>query len=933
MKKRTTKPHLTKPTPAKEGRVRAKALPSAATGRSARDRHKLNSAYFASFVEASDDAIVTVSLDAHFQSWNPGAQRLFGYTPAEVIGKHVSILMPKDRLAEFRRNHAALTRGERLPRFETVRRRKDGTLIEVEWSVSPIMRNNRPVAIMALGRDISGVKRAERELRESEARLRAIFDQTASGIVQADLKGRIIFANPRFCETIGYSAAELLERTMRDVTHPDDLASSLAHFRKTAAEGTGFDIEKRYLHKDGSIVWVHNSVSAIVDAAGKPQSILAVSVDITSRKLAQEALHVSEERFRLALRNTRLTVFNQDRDLRHTWIYNPHPHFRPEDIVGKTDADLLPPEYAARLTALKRRVLETGVGTREEVSGLIDGVLCWWDLTLEPRRNATGEIIGITGAALDITERKRVENTLRASEERFRRYFELGLIGMAITSPTKGWVEVNDQMCETLGYERSELVKLTWAELTHPDDLAADLANFNRVLAGEIDGYSMEKRFIRKDGEVIHSTLSVKCLRCADGSVDDFLALVQDITARKRVKEALRQSHDLLAKLSRQVPGVIYQFRLFPDGRSCFPYASEGIWEMYEVTPEQVREDGSAVFAILHPDDYAGIVASIEESARTLKPWHYEYRVVLPKQGVRWRLGDSRPERLADGSTLWHGFITDVTGRKQVEEELRQLNAELEDRVARRTASLMTSTESLLASITALRQAKEDRRRLENEIIGISESERERIGQDLHDDLGQQLAGLRWLSSALEKNLKTRSAPETSAAARITELLNKALALTRNLARGLHPVPSEPDGLMAALDEISAHSSDLFGVRCRFTCRQPVHIWNPIAATHLYRIAQEAVTNAIKHGKAGHIQITLSSSRGKILLSLADDGTGFKEPGGENGIGVRIMNYRAETLGGSLVIRNRSNGGTRVLCTIPIPAEPDAIGKNTSATK
>jgi PAS domain S-box-containing protein len=148
--------------------------------------------------------------------------------------------------------------------------------------------------------------------------------------------------------------------------------------------------------------------------------------------------------------------------------------------------------------------------------------------------------------ARDITERKKFDEALLASEERFRSYFELGLIGMAITSPTKGCVEVNDEICRILGHGRSELLKLTWAELTYPEDLAADVANFQRVLAGEIDGYSMDKRWIRKDRSVIHTSISVRCVRGADGSVDYFLALLQDITARKEAEEALVNARNTL---------------------------------------------------------------------------------------------------------------------------------------------------------------------------------------------------------------------------------------------------------------------------------------------------------------------------------------------------------------------------------------------------
>ncbi len=134
---------------------------------------------------------------------------------------------------------------------------------------------------------------------------------------------------------------------------------------------------------------------------------------------------------------------------------------------------------------------------------------------------------------------KHAEEALRKSEERFRRYFELGLIGMAITSPEKGILEVNNEICRILGYERSEMLQMTWAALTHPDDLAADVVNFNGVMAGEIDGYAMDKKWVRKDGQVIDATISVKCVRNDDGSIGYFLALLQDITARKRAEAEL----------------------------------------------------------------------------------------------------------------------------------------------------------------------------------------------------------------------------------------------------------------------------------------------------------------------------------------------------------------------------------------------------------
>jgi signal transduction histidine kinase len=151
-------------------------------------------------------------------------------------------------------------------------------------------------------------------------------------------------------------------------------------------------------------------------------------------------------------------------------------------------------------------------------------------------------------------------------------------------------------------------------------------------------------------------------------------------------------------------------------------------------------------------------------------------------------------------------------------------------------------------------------------------------------------------------------------------MLDKALALTRSLSHGLQPVMPEAGGLMAALRALVERSSELFKVQCRFACRRRVHVHDPAIATHLYRIAQEAVTNAGKHGKAKHISIALSTSRSRLSLSVNDDGAGIEHPGGGGGMGFRTMTYRAEAIGGSLTIRKRARGGTSVLCTIPLTA-------------
>ena len=217
-----------------------------------------------------------------------------------------------------------------------------------------------------------------------------------------------------------------------------------------------------------------------------------------------------------------------------------------------------------------------------------------------------------------------------------------------------------------------------------------------------------------------------------------------------------------------------------------------------------------------------------------------------------------------------------------------------------------------------LAAAEVDRKRLEKEILEISEREQQRIGQDLHDDLGQQLAGIWCLSRVLESSLAAQNSPETKNAAKISTLLKDALALTRSLARGLQPIWLEAGGLAAALDDLKQRSSQMFRVECRCEC-PPVLDMDSKATAHLFRIAQEAVTNAIKHGQTKEIEIRISSNPHNTLLTVKDYGKGMTAPTLENmGMGLRIMKYRAAIIGGILSIKSNQNGrGTVVTCTIP----------------
>jgi PAS domain S-box-containing protein len=231
--------------------------------------------------------------------------------------------------------------------------------------------------------------------------------------------------------------------------------------------------------------------------------------------------------------------------------------------------------------------------------------------------------------------------------------------------------------------------------------------------------------------------------------------------------------------------------------------------------------------------------------------------------------------------------------------------------------SPLETEEGVLVS-SAIRDISEHKR-LEKMILEISETERRRIGQDLHDGLGQHLTGVAFMGKVLQDRLAETSAADSAEAAKIVRLVNDSIKMTREMARGLLPVVSEAHGLMSALQHYASEVSELFHVSCRLECSDPILVHDDTLADHLHRLAQEAVTNAVKHGRARSITIGLAVVKGGGVLTIRDDGRGFDAAHrNESGLGMRIMSYRAKMIGGSLSVQSSVSGGTLVRCSFPI---------------
>ena len=368
--------------------------------------------------------------------------------------------------------------------------------------------------------------------------------------------GGFLRVNETFCEIVGYARAELLGRTFADITHPDDLAESLDRYTSLMrGETSRYTQEKRYIRQDGSTVWGEVTVSLQHDMAGSANYAIAILQDISERKQAEEALRLANARLDLATRGSNIGIW--ELDMPDGVFRNGRLDFM--NILEQLghDRDELPNAYESRIALVhpddrapfeqtlqgyldgETRELEIEHRARHK-----DGSFRWMLTRGVDMRDPEGRPIRLIGSSIDITDHRRAQEALRESEGRFRGTFENAAVGIAQKDADGRFLRVNETYCQIVGYSREELLQRTFQEITHPDDLAAELERYTPLMRGDLSSYSLEKRYLRKDGSLIWIDLSVSLQRDAAGRPDYAIAILQDISQRKRLEEETRRARE-----------------------------------------------------------------------------------------------------------------------------------------------------------------------------------------------------------------------------------------------------------------------------------------------------------------------------------------------------------------------------------------------------
>ncbi len=525
-----------------------------------------------------------------------------------------------------------------------------------------------------------------------------------------------------------------------------------------------------------------------------------------------------------------------------------------------------------------------------------------------------GVFSGYVGSCTDISELKQAEERLNlAKSESDRLSDEQAIIlnnaGVGISfvqNRHQKWA--NNTFCEIFGYKPEEMEGTPTSTYFRSEEEYNQFTKEAYPVLASGEAFSKSLQMPRKDGTLFHARFIGKTIN-PENLFDGSIWMLSDETVQKNLEAKLMESYNLLTTLSHQVPGMIYQYQVFPDGRTCFPYVSEAVIEMFGLRPENMLEDASPLFALVHPDDADVLQETFAESARTLQPRELQYRINLPGHGVRWRYSSSRPEKREDGSIVWHGFVNDITNLKKLESDLQEATAAAE------TANRAKS--DFLANMS------HEIRTPMNGVIGMA-----------------QLLSM----TELTGEQKEYVAALTTSGKNLLTLINDVLDLSK-IESGKITIEMADFSLKSCINDVVLTQQSLaYQKGLSFTVNLPDDLPGLVTGDQLRikQIALNLIGNAIKFTEKGSVTLTLQvlkqhSGSALIQFSVQDTGIGISGDAfekifqpfsqeavstsrlhGGTGLGLTISQSLAELMDGKITVESTQGVGSCFILTVPL---------------
>ena len=928
-----------------------------------------------------------LTLDARFVEVNEALCRMLGYSKEELLKLDYSFLVYSEDQTLIKTKMASVIAGE-LPGFVTESRFlcKDGSQIWIQNSMSiAYSADAQPQHLIVICQDVSEQKKVEEQLRAGDEEIRALFEVSPVAIFVAhDPEATQITGNPAAYQllnmphqnqNVSKTAPEEERPSYRVLRDGVEIAGEDLPMQRAAK--LGIDVKEQTLElefDDGSKKYIYSYARPLFDENGQPRGAIASMLDITERRKTEQALRDSESLYRAIARSIPGGgVYVIDKDLRYliaegsvTQLFG----LSREVLEGHTVAEVLAPEHIAPMTERLRRTLQgESLSFETEHHGR-----SYWSQQV-PLQDSVGQVMILT---MDITERKMAEAALRASEERQRFLVQLGDRLRHATNTA----EIQHTVCEMIGKHLS-VDRAYYAEVDMDAESIVILADYaKRNQASAIGIYLFEQvpalaDVLGTQKEVVISDSSVHFLVPSRNMEDLQEVEMRAVVGIPVVKQgkcifalvvAQNQSRQwdaaeigLLKEVAERTADVIENMRAKTAlgeseerMRMALNAASMGsfIWYPHEDRSETdaqmlalfgLQEDSPltlslAMSNLVHPDFRDAYFKAVETALDPKGPGQIseEILVVHPNGEEHWLLVDGKvsfsgeppqPARMA-------GVAIDITARKQVEEQLRQLNLQLESRVQSRTADLRAANQSLMDEIEERHKAElalqESQRRLQmlsQRLVDVQEEERRAIARELHDRVGQTLSALNINMIIMRDQLSPDSIERVGTRlSDAMQLVAETIRMVRDVMADLRPAVLDDYGLEAALQSQIDVFVSRYGIPVHFQKPEQLlpRLGSSVEMTFL-RITQEALINIARHAEATHVKLTLYPDQKDVVLTIEDNGIGIdlrKSPKRPGSHGLTIMRERAEAVGGSFGVASSPGQGTKVEIRIKVNEEP-----------
>ncbi|MGA2670197.1 MAG: PAS domain S-box protein [Dehalococcoidia bacterium] len=620
--------------------------------------------------DRSLDYVYTHDFEGNFLDANETALKLLGYEREDIPHLNFASLVSEDQMPKAL---AALQElkdtGTQKQVNEFRLRCKDGSFVDMEVTAAVIYHEGKPYAIQGIGGDVTRRKKAEKALEKSEERYRQ-FAENAGEAIFVVQDGVIKFINPKGAELAGYSIEELVSKPFVQLIHPNDVDMVADRYaRRLKGEAVPQIYNFRIIRKDGDIRW--GELNAVPISWDNRAAVLCFASDVTERKRAEERLKESEQKYRTILEEMGDGYFETDLAGNLTFVNDEMTRrlgYSREELIGMNYGALRPKEESKAVFEAYNRMYKTGEPLRDFFTEIIckDGRHIFAETSAFPTRNEKGEIIGFRGIRRDITERKRAEEALRQSEERYRTileemeegYYEVDLAGT--------FTFVNDAMTRILGYSRDELIGMNYKAYTPQESIKPIFQAYNRVYrTGEpLKWYPMTE--FRKDGTLILAEDSVLPLRNEKGEVIGFRGISRNVTEHKKAEEALRQSEERYRAILEEMEDSYFEVDL--GGNLTF------------VNNAVCRDLGYSIEELIGMS-YKGFTAE-DDINSVFRVFNEVYRTGVPNKGFPWKITRKdgthgfaetsvSPLQNDKGEIIgFRGVGRDITERRKMEEQL-----------------------------------------------------------------------------------------------------------------------------------------------------------------------------------------------------------------------------------------------------------------------